>query len=76
MNFNQDELKHYGVIGMKWGIHRSSKSMIKDGTLAGTVLAISVAVAVASTNPALGASLIAGRVSSTAYDVGKRYAEM
>ena len=24
MNENQNELYHYGVVGMKWGVHRSA----------------------------------------------------
>lgn len=25
MNYNQEELKHYGVLGMKWGTHLSKE---------------------------------------------------
>lgn len=26
MNYNQEELKHYGVLGMKWGKHTSKQT--------------------------------------------------
>ena len=27
MNQNNEELKHYGVLGMKWGVHRATKRL-------------------------------------------------
>lgn len=30
-----NELKHYGVIGMKWGVHRAKKELSKGNTSAG-----------------------------------------
>ncbi|NSJ25527.1 DUF7211 domain-containing protein [Blautia glucerasea] len=29
---NQNELMHYGVLGMKWGVHRASKAALKAKT--------------------------------------------